>query len=190
MNVKTALKKHALWFADRSKPRVNWLDVSLQGADLQGADLQEANLQGADLHGANLHGANLRGADLYGADLQNTKLPHYRIIPEEGSFIAYKKVRGNRILTLLIPEDAKRNSTLVGRKCRADKAFVLKAEFITKKGLVPSKRRSFRSLRDSEFIYRLNTMVEEPNYDADIREECLTGIHFFPTKQEAIEYNT
>lgn len=46
---------------------------------------------------ANLSGADLRGADLSGADLTNVKYNHCTSFfalqcPEEGSFVAYKKV--------------------------------------------------------------------------------------------------
>jgi hypothetical protein len=51
----------------------------------------------------------------------------------------------------------------------------------------PNGRR-YSSLYDSRFIYTLGAWVEEPNYDGDPRVECVSGIHFFMTKEEAIAY--
>ena len=144
----------------------------LEGAILEGANLYMANLREADLRGANLEGANLRGADLTYA-----KLPDYLITPKEGSFIAYKKVRGGVVLKLEIL--GKRMNSLVGRKCRTDKAKVLEA--------LGSDGKEFCSLYDPNFIYRVGEIVEAPLND-DIRIKCTTGIHFFMTEQEAREY--
>ena len=162
----------------------------LSGADLSGADLRGANLRGADLRGANLReadlrGANLREADLSEADLRGAeKLPHHQICPEEGAFIAYKKA-GNHVLTLLIPEDAQRVSSLIGRKCRTDKAQVLKAETVEGGA---TDQIEFRSRHDYTFVYRVGETVECPDFDGDIRVECTRGIHFWMSKREAREW--
>jgi hypothetical protein len=138
----------------------------LRGANLEGADLRYAYLWDADLEGANLWGADLRGADLTGANL-----PHFQIVPEEGSFIAYKKV-DTGVIKLLIPEDAKRTSTLVGRKCRASYVKVLEGSGIS---CTSSDKLEYK---EGEFVYA-------DKYDDDIRKECTSGIHFFVTKKEA-----
>jgi len=151
--------------------------ANLRGAILEGANLRGAYLRGADLRGANLRGADLRGADLEGADLTDAKLPDYLIVPKKGKFIGYKKVRGNVILKLEIL--GKRMNSLVGRKCRTDKARVLEA--------LGSDEKEFRSIHDYDFFYRVGEIVEV-KLDDDIRIECTTGIHFFMTEQEAREY--
>ena len=155
----------------------NLTGAILYGADLYGADLSDANLAGADLVGADLAGANLRGANLAGADL-----PPLKTILPDGDFTAYKKVRCEMfmvVLTLLVPADAKRTGSLVGRKCRADRAKVVSASV---------EGETFQSLYDHSFTYKVGEMVFEPNYDPDTRVECTRGIHFFMTQEEAKAY--
>ena len=153
----------------------NLWGANLWDANLQGANLQGANLWGADLQGANLQGANLWGADLRGAILQDATLPPFQIVPEEGSFIAFKKV-DTGVIKILIPEDAKRTSTLVGRKCRASRVLVLE-------GSGNSPTHTHKALE-----YKEGEIVVADSYDDDIRIECTNGIHFFMTRKEAEDW--
>jgi hypothetical protein len=127
----------------------------------------------ANLHGANLHGANLHGANLHSAILSDASLPHFQICPQEGDFIAWKKTRGG-VIKLLIPAAAKRTSSLVGRKCRAEWVVVLEG--------------SGGSTHCGETTYSVGATVRPDKYDDDIRVECTNGIHFFMTREEAEEY--
>ena len=145
----------------------------LQGANLQGSNLQGANLQGANLQGANLRYANLQGSYLWGANLQDATLPPFQIVPEEGSFIAFKKV-DTGIIKILIPEDAKRTSTLVGRKCRASHVLVLEG--------------SGNSHTHNALEYKESEIVVADSYNDDIRVQCTNGIHFFMTRKEAEDW--
>lgn len=154
----------------------NLKGADLQGANLRWADLTGANLRGANLRDANLRWANLRGADLTGADLTGATLPHFQIVPEEGSFIGWKKTTKG-VVKLLIPEDAQRTSSLVGRKCRASAVVVLGGEGVGGTGT------HYPSL-----TYDEGSELVEPDYDPDIRVECAKGIHFFMTKKEAEEW--
>jgi len=155
-------------------------DADLQSAYLQGADLRGADLQGAYLQSAYLQGANLQSADLRGADLRGASY-YYLQCPETGSFTAYKKGSYDTIITLEIPSDAKRSSA-TSRKCRANKALVLKIE---KNG---QELQEAISKHDNSFIYKVGEMVTVDNFDEDRWNECSTGIHFFITRQEAEEY--
>jgi len=159
--------------------------ANLQGADFRGANLGGADLGGADLRGADLRGANLRGADLDGTNLEKAILPeNWQIVPPAGqSFTAFKKVRGKVVLELLIPGSAQRTSSLIGRKCRANEALVV--------GVVVGNAHDtgiYRSLRDRNFTYEIGKMASEPSFDPDIRVECTAGVHFFMTKEEAVDY--
>jgi hypothetical protein len=156
----------------------NLRGADLIGANLYGADLIGADLIGANLIGANLRGANLTGANLRGANLRGAVLPAFQIAPEEGAFIAWKKVIGG-VVKLLIPADAKRTSSLVGRKCRAEFAYVLE---------MPPGATAARSCHDHSFSYTLGALVKPDSYDDDIRIECTHGIHFFMTRKEAEDY--
>ena len=168
------LTKHAEW--------VNSCGAKGVRANLWNADLSGADLRGADLRGACLWNANLWGADLYGA-----KINFYIACPEKGSFIAFKKAGNNYnnyIVELLIPEDAKRCSA-TSRKCRCDKAKVLS---ITKIDGTSDGVDTVYSIYDETFAYKIGETVEVKNFDDNRWNECSTGIHFFLTRQEAVEY--
>ena len=168
----------------------NLCGADLCGADLCGADLRGADLYGADLYGANLCGANLCGADLCGADLRGADIDKELIdkfypicCPEYGAFIAWKKASG-MIIKLQIPEEAKRSSAF-GRKCRASKAVCLA---IMDKNGNANDVTEIASDHDKSFIYRVGETVEVADFDDDRTHECAPGIHFFITRQEAVDY--
>ena len=148
----------------------------------QRADLRGANLSGANLRGADLSGANLSGADLRGAEVNHYTSFYHLQCPEEGSFIAYKKADAY-IIKLLIPEDALRSSA-TSRKCRASKAEVLEIANI-KTG---TQINSIYSDYDANFIYEVGEEVEVKYFDTNRWNECSSGIHFFITKEEAVNY--
>ena len=167
--------------------RKKWLNDEPGGerADLQRADLQGADLLGANLWEADLLGANLRGADLLGAN----NIPDYICpicCPEKGSFIGFKKTYIRQtpvIVELEIPADAKRISA-TNRKCRCDKAKVLSITDLS--GTV--KLDLAVSGYDEEFIYEVGKTVFVDDFDDNRWNECSTGIHFFITRKEAIDY--
>ena len=148
----------------------------LEGANLKGANLVLSNLRDANLKGANLEGANLEGAHLEDANLKGAKLPDFQICPQEESFIAYKKTTKG-VIKVLIPEDAKRTNSLIGRKCRTSKLVVLGGDGVG--GTGPNY---------AGIIYNEGETIECLDYDGDIRVECTKGIHFFMTEQEARDW--
>ena len=171
--------------ADLSGANLSGVDLSganLYRAYLSGANLSGANLSGANLSGANLSGANLSGADLSGAYLSGAISP--LSCPDTGAFIGWKKAQGGVIVKLQITDDAKRSSS-TGRKCRCSKAAVLGIENLDG---TPYPDIQVSSRRDSSFIYRVGETVEVPDFDENRWNECSTGIHFFITRQEAVDY--
>ena len=138
-----------------------------------------ANSCGAKGIRANFWNANLSGADLSGA-----KINFHIACPEKGSFIAFKKVKYNYIVELLIPEDARRCSA-TSRKCRCDKAKVLS---ITKLNGTSDGVDTVYSKYDETFAYKIGEIVEVKDFDDNRWNECSTGIHFFVTRQEAVKY--
>jgi len=153
------------------------------GADLTGADLRDADLRDADLTGAYLRGAYLRGADLTGADLNKIK-HQFQIIPEEGSFIAWKKGNNSHLIKLEIPKEAKRHNCITNRKCRAE--FVKVLDIRNSKGY---KAKKCFGLYNSNFEYEIGKIIKSDSYDPNPLIECSNGIHFFVTKQEAKNWN-
>ena len=103
--------------------------------------------------------------------------------PEEGTFIAYKKASG-LIVKLRVTEDAARSSA-TSRKCRCSKAEVIS---ITNCDGTDSGKTEVQSDYDYTFVYRVGEIVEVKNFDSNRWNECSTGIHFFITRQEAVNY--
>lgn len=207
------LHKHELWLDGKDGgKRADLSGVDLTLKKLSGANLRCANLSGANLRGVNLLHTNLSYTDLRGANLSDTNLHHTDLsgatlfmtstsgirayettsffhlqCPEEGSFIGWKKaVCGdeNVIVKLLITEDALRSSATT-RKCRASKAKVLDIQDLDGNSLDVC---SAHSDYDVDFIYKVGEVVEVDNFDPDRWKECSAGIHFFITRQEAVDY--
>lgn len=124
-----------------------------------------------------------REANLSGEDLSEEDLYIPLACPEKGSFIGFKKTINN-IVELEIQEDALRCSA-TSRKCRCSKAKVIS---ITNLDGTPSDMKSVRSKFDPNFIYTVGDIVEVTNFDENRWNECSTGIHFFITRQEAVDY--
>lgn len=178
-----------------------WGGLDLNCADLSDADLSRTDLSGADLICADLSYANLSCAYLRGADLRGANLSRARAdlsdicynertaflslcCPEEGSFVGYKKCQDDKIVKLLITEDAKRSSATT-RKCRESKVKVLSIEKV-------DGTKSYDeavSIHSNSFIYLVGQVIEVKDFDEDRWKECATGIHFFITRDEAVRYN-
>ena len=179
------LRGACLWSASLWNADLRYTNLS--GANLRDANLESANLSGAYLKGADLRYAILEGANLSGADLCDAKINFSIACPEKGSFIAFKKAGNNYnnyIVELLIPEDARRCSA-TSRKCRCDKAKVLS---ITKIDGTSDGVDTVYSIYDETFAYKIGEIVEVKDFDDNRWNECSTGIHFFLTRQEAVEY--
>lgn len=102
--------------------------------------------------------------------------------PTEGSFIAWKMC-GERLVKLLIPEDAKRISGN-SCKCRADKAYVLAIynirlllnEIYDKVEVDECQNQTHLSHRVK---YKVGEWVYPDKYDEDPTKICTSGIHFY-----------
>ena len=173
------------YLARANLARANLAGANLAGADLAGAGLAGAYLARANLARANLARANLARAGLAGAYLARAnlarakgtakKLPHFQL--PAGDLIGWKRC-GGHIVKLLIPADAKRTASLVGRKCRAEFVKVLEIEGAAEAA----------SSHDSGTVYRVGEIVRPDSYDDNPLVECTHGIHWFATRAEAEEY--
>ena len=190
------LHEHAQWIKSEGKSgkraNLSWSDLC--GANLSVADLTGADLRGAVLRGSVLSEADLRGSDLRGADLRESVLSGIVLsgaegafvtitCPSDGAFIGWKKCRGDLIVKLLIPEDARRLSG-TGRQCRCDKAKVLDIQTMDGK---PTGTTAY-STYCSDFAYTIGATVVPDVFCADRWQECGGGIHFFITREEAVQY--
>ena len=167
--------------------------ANLRSADLRSADLSDADLSGADLSDADLRRANLSGADLRSADLSDADLSGAQynertaffalVCPEEGDFIAWKRVN-NIIVKLRIPSEAKRSSATT-RKCRCEYAKVLELQNLDG---TPYDGDKVVNKRYVETIYKVGEIVHPDSWDDNRWNECSHGIHFFITRDEAVNY--
>ena len=111
------------------------------------------------------------------------------VCPEEGSFIGFKKAHTTApdfreaIVKLLITEDAKRSSATT-RKCRCDKAKVISITSLDGK----ENFTTAYSYYDRIFQYTVGQTVIIDDFDEERWNECSTGVHFFITREEAIDY--
>lgn len=185
---------------------VNCHNADLSGADLTGAILQNsifyktnfsnANLRKADLSNGIFDKCDFTGADFHEATLTNARLgyakniPEYvkdmtRVCPKEGSFIGWKWCMSNKIVKLEIPENAKR-SNATSRKCRCSKAKVISIEDIYGKTLDDTM--VVNGIFGDKIIYKIGKMAYPDSFDENNWNECSHGIHFFMTREEAVEY--
>lgn len=199
--LKEILDKHHLWLYKKGGARANLAGADLMHVDLSGANLTEADFYYTDLTRANLTGANLTEADLTEADLTvadlteanltgaKIELEHLNQLfpiccPEAGRFTAWKKADGGFIVKLEVTESAKRSSAY-GRKCRCSEAKVLAIENADG---TAADTQEVRSKHDPSFVYKVGEIVKVDDFDDDRRNECAPGIHFFITRQEAVDY--
>lgn len=162
----------------------HWLKKDTDGWEKMRADLRWADLSGADLRWANLSGADLRETGLSRAKInENTKINVPISCPDTGVFVAWKKARGY-IIQLEIPAEAKRLSATT-RKCRCNMAKVVAIQNVdgTESGLS-----EVSSGYDHNFIYKVGETVKVDNFNENRWNECSPGIHFFITRQEAVNY--
>ena len=163
--------------------------ADLSYTDLCGANMDYAMMRGVDLCGATLRGASLTNADLCGAKLDDAKCDCSTSFfalqcPEEGSFIGYKKACSHIVKLEILP-DAKRSSATT-RKCRCNAAKVISITTLDGKD---DGTRTVSSDYDNRFEYRVGEIVRVDNFDENRWDECSTGIHFFITRDEAVNYN-
>ena len=182
--------------------------VCFDGADMQGCSLENALLDMCTFRGTCFHNANLKcaamryndltGADIEGADLMCAVLEHAKLdgivyndetkffkmyCPEKGAFLGYKKCFNNRLVQLLIPEDAKRTSATMN-SCRCSKAKVLTIKSFD----YEEEFDEALSLVDENFVYRKGEWVVVLDFDEDRWNDSTTGIHFWMTRAEALAY--
>src|SRR5574344_791217 len=196
------IAEHQKWLRDETTGKcldasfldfsdVNFYKIDFHGANFRCANFHGVNFTDADFHGANFHGANFCDANFIGANNINEVISFANIAntalcmqcPEEGSFIGFKKAAGG-IVKLRVTESAKRSSATT-HKCRCSEAEVLEIQNMDG---TKSERTAVSSKYDRNFIYSVGEIVSVPDFDDDRWNECTRGIHFFLSRQEAVNY--
>ena len=177
---------------------------NLRGASFAKVSLRKASFDGCMCSGAEFDGVDFKGASIYRShfmdatftDCTNLDSVHVHqttsglqlTCPEVGEFIAWKKCNDSSnwpaIVKLLIPADAKRSSATT-RKCRASKAKVLEI-----RDHLGHFTKEVSSMHAISFKYRVGEFVEVEDFDENRWNECSSGIHFFITRKEAVEYGS
>ena len=170
--------------------------TEFRNTDFTNAIISNCNFMLADLRNAKFSGVSIIGdrnifsnSNLAGTIGQSFEELIPLVCPEHGSFIGWKKALCKTLddyvlVKLQIPEDAKRSSA-TGRKCRASKAIVLDICSLSD----DNKKYTYAvSDFDHEFVYEVGKTVKVDDFCKDRFKECAPGIHFFITKQEAINY--
>lgn len=164
----------------------NLANANLRCTDLTNADLRDANLSYADLSHADLLGADLRGANLKGVDLSRSDIRGCRFDETENArfgeilkspITGYKKSKEGLIVTLEIPKGAIVFSINNG-KCRTNVAKVIDTE----------GNAELTSSYDPKFKYRAGEEIRAKDFCMAYNIECGQGIHFFKTRDEAVQY--
>ncbi len=209
------LYEHQKWLYSRmnSGKRAIFYGLNLKGFNFKNKNISYAIFDKCDLRYANFEATILRSVVFSNTDL--TYAHFKRVIlnnadlstaigvpnnlmpfacPQEGSFIGFKKVRVRRkfccdnegmdaIAKLKITENAKRSSA-TSNKCRCSEAEVL--EIKTRDGCEFDK--GISAFSRNPIIYEVGKIVKVDDFDENRWNECSSGIHFFLTKQEAIQY--
>ena len=181
--LKEILDKHKKWLNNEDGGEyANLYNADLRYADLRYADLSNANLSNADLRYANLRYADLSNADLYNAKLdEKEKIRCGWVLKED--FHAYKKCRDDLIVELIIPKGSIVFS-INNSKCRTNRAKVVSITDI--EGKVTYNEAV--SKQDENFIYKVGAELEIEDFNLMYNVECAEGIHFFRTREEAVNY--
>lgn len=167
-----------------------------QVSDFEGANFFQSYFYDTNLNVSNMLGANLSSAIIITIDKNpdSKKLPFMPMVcPEEGSFIAWKKVwcpelKDYILAKLEIPANAKRCSG-TGRKCRASRAKVLEFQTVGGKKLPDTLVATpLWGFFYGTLTYKVGKTVVAKNFDPNRWQTCSRGIHFFLTKDEAKRY--
>jgi len=190
--------------------------ATLTNCDFSYRTLRDVNFSDCDLTGTSFRGATLIGCSFADAIITNPaesfarvdadlntlrtlptevvkaskslakQLAIHSYIPAEGAFIGFKKLRENKIAKLQITAKAKRShgANKEERKCRCSEAKVLS---ITDSFGKPAKEGY--SGWEASFKYTVGKIVKPKNkFNEDRWNVCSSGIHFFPTREEAEAY--
>ena len=109
-------------------------------------------------------------------------------VPEVGSFHGWKKLAYDVLAHVLIPADAERVGGSEFGKCRASKVITLDLWDRNGVHLTDPIARHAGTYRPMVAEYQWGEETVADNYDPDPTKQCTGGIHFFLTRQEALDY--
>ena len=204
-------------FSNKDCGSSNFDYANLEGANfsntiLEYSTFRNANLRNVNFENACLLYADFRDADLTGANLNNAMLDDSNIIlaknvpkvhtkcPKSGSFIGYKPIYVHEldywgdeederdvvaekfgIMTLKIPSNAERISG-TEKACRCNKAKIIKLENLKE------TEYTYGSDLDDDVEYTYGDILISQDFCKNKYNAFGSGIVFFMTKEDAVEY--
>lgn len=156
------------------------------GANFVNTKAISTNFEFTDLRFANLFNMQRGMHTMFnGANLKDVSYPPRISLacPDTGSFIGWKKA-SNKIIKLLIPEDAIRLSN-TQLQCRCNKAIVIGIEEFSG---INADVNEVPSDFDVNFIYKIGREVVVKDFCKDWQTRYAPGIHFFINRQDAVEW--
>lgn len=107
------------------------------------------------------------------------------------AFVDYNNKKTNCIIEMELPRDAKVASD-GAKKYRCDK-LIPKKVYINqddeKNYSMEIKIDKCFSVHDNNYIYYIDQLCKEINFDNNLDKVCVPGLHYFLTKENAIEYH-
>lgn len=195
------LSRMYFWQAELDSMDFSGVDlycVTFSGTTLKNANFRNASLRCVDLCSSIIGGADFRGADIArvefpdmymdGVIMDETTSHFHTHCPEEGGFTGYKKActltEHPYIVELKIPAHALRSSATTN-KCRCSEAEVMS---VTRLDGTDDGTDIVRSWWNPYFLYKAGETVKADGFDENRWNECAPGIHFFMTREEAVDY--
>lgn len=193
-------------FTDAHFYRCSFRNTSFTGIELSESVFNECDLTNARFRSCSLDNVIFTYGDLTDANFTNSQMFGIEIgastivkntqnlppiaCPEKGSFTAFKTLidgNGDQVIAeLLIPENAERCSAAT-KKCRASEAKVIHL-YNAKTGETVDDIKAYSTYTPS-FEYEVGKTVKPKwGFDRNRWRECASGIHFFLTYQEALNY--
>lgn len=149
-------------------------DCTIECTSFYGINFALSRFNNVHLNSVDFTETNLKDCEFTDVTSVDVKLPEFQI-PQDCDLIGWKSTDGG-VLKILVPADAKRTASVVGRKCRAERVKVIGG---ARDGW------DYISRWDGTTVYRNGETVVSDSYDPDPLVECTHGIHFFLTREEA-----
>jgi len=160
------------YFSNANFSNAYFRDANFNNADFSNADFSNANFNNAYFNNANFNNANFINAKF-----------NYRILPKKGNIIGWKKCGEDKIVELKINVKTAVGG-MISRKCRCKSAKVISIKSVDGK----TKYITAVSTHDSKFKYKIGETVIVEDWNDKSYLECEKGIHFFITRDEAVNY--
>lgn len=170
---------------------VNLIEAHIYETNFRLSRLVYANLDAANIEYCNFKLANLNDVSLYSTKFELPNLHRTSLINAKGPLLEYRKgkiltepitgykiCRNDIIVTLKIPAGAIVFS-INGDKCRTNKCKVIAIEGANEA----------ISKHENNFTYKVGDEIVIDDFNLEYNVECGEGIHFFMTKEEAINYS-